>query len=67
MRGELRRQIARLEREITRMKSIAAPWEPRRPSRSHGPALLSAGALEAIRDELLDALATLRRRFENSR
>jgi hypothetical protein len=67
MRGELRRQIARLEREILRLRSVVAPWEPPGPSRSRGPALLGSAALETIRDEMVDVLAVLRQRFESLR
>jgi hypothetical protein len=67
MRGELRRQIERLEREILRLRAIVAPWEPPGPSRSRGPALLGSAALESIRDELVEVLAALRRRFESLR
>ena len=67
MRRELRRQIARLEREIVRIKSRLAPWELPRLTPSRGPALLDAATLETIRDELVEVLATLRRRFENAR
>jgi hypothetical protein len=67
MRRELRRQIGRLERELARLKLVIAPWEIDRVTPPRGPALLDAAALEAVRDELLTALATLRRRFENTR
>jgi hypothetical protein len=67
MRRELRRQIARLERELARLKLVIAPWEIDRVTPSRGPALLDAAALESVRDELLTALATLRRRFESTR
>jgi hypothetical protein len=59
MRGELRRQIARLEREFARLKAILAPWEQERATPRRGPALLDAAALEQVRDELLRALRAL--------
>jgi hypothetical protein len=64
MRRELRRQIARLEREFARVKGVLAPWELERTTPRRGPALLDAGALEQIRDELLDALRMLRARLD---
>jgi hypothetical protein len=64
MRGDLRRQIGRLEREYSRLKGLLAPWELDRATPRRGPALLDAGALEQIRDELLLALRTLQARLE---
>lgn len=55
MRGELRRQIASLEREMSQFKALYEPWHRRRTTADRGPALLSACALERIRDEMLDA------------
>jgi len=65
MRRELRRQIARLERELTWLKAAVGPWELDRVTRARGPALLPTAALEQIRDELLKAHWRLQRRFEN--
>jgi hypothetical protein len=64
MRGDLRRQIARLEREYARLKAVLAPWELNRATSRRGPALLDAASLEQIRDELLSALRTLSARLE---
>jgi hypothetical protein len=64
MRRELRRQIARLEREVTRLKAIVGPWEMDRVTRPRGPALLGADSLERIRDELLTAHRHLQRRLD---
>jgi hypothetical protein len=65
MRRELRRQIARLERDVARMKAIVGPWELQRVSSTRGPALLGAEALERIRDELLTAHRLLQRRLQS--
>jgi hypothetical protein len=65
MRGDLRRQIARLEREFARLKAILGPWELDRATPLRGPALLDAGSLEQVRDELLCALRTLQARLDH--
>jgi hypothetical protein len=65
MRGDLRRQIARLEREFARLKAIVAPWELDRATPLRGPALLDAGSLEQVRDELLCALRALSARLDH--
>src|SRR5712691_3941242 len=61
MRGDLRRQIAELERRLTRLVAAACPWEPRQTSPHRGPALLQAADLERIRDELVGAIDDLHR------
>jgi hypothetical protein len=67
MRRDLRRQIGRLERELTRLKAIAAPWELRdRATELRGPALLDAASLERTRDELLAAARALQSRSRPS-
>jgi hypothetical protein len=65
-RRDLRDQIARLERELTR--SLAEAFPRREPARDGssasaqgGPRLLTLGQLECIRDELADRVETLRR------
>lgn len=63
MRWELRRQIEELEHELSELVVSACPWEPRRTSPRRGPALQDGVGLEAIRDELLDAVAELRARL----
>lgn len=63
MRGDLRRQIGYLERQLSRINAIVAPWELRRASPCRGPAVLSAASLEQIRDELLDAVRAVRDRL----
>jgi hypothetical protein len=63
MRGDLKRQIALLERELTRVKAIVAPWELDRANAARGPALLDSETLERIRDELLNAVRALRDRY----
>lgn len=62
MRGDLRRQIAFLERELTVLGSLVAPWEPRRTSPMRGPAILSTADLERVRDELVRAVRELHTR-----
>jgi hypothetical protein len=64
MRGDLRRQIGRLERDFARLKGVLAPWEQGRATPARGPALLDARALEEIRDELLFALRALQARLD---
>jgi hypothetical protein len=64
-RRDLRDQIGRLERELTRTLADVFPRrEPARLGRSAsaqaGPRLLTLGQLERIRDELADRVATLR-------
>ena len=64
-RRDLRDQIARLERELTRTLAESFPRrEPPRSGRSAsaqaGPRLLSLGQLERIRDELADRVESLR-------
>ena len=66
-RGDLCRQIARLEAELARTLAGVFPRrEPPLPGRSAsaqaGPRLLELGQLERIRDELAGRLATLRDR-----
>lgn len=61
MRGDLRRQIRWLERDLAELAAGLAPWEPRRSSPTRGPSLLSARELEEVRDELLTAIARLSR------
>jgi len=63
MRGDLRRQIALLERELARIKSIVEPWEGKRTTPLRGPALLPSESLEKIRDELLAAVRAIHARF----
>jgi hypothetical protein len=63
MRRELRRQIARLERELTELVVLTSPWEPRRTSPGRGPAIQGGSDLEQIRDELLAAVDALRERI----
>jgi hypothetical protein len=63
MRGDLRRQIAHLERELSRIKAVLAPWEFRRTTPLRGPAVLTSASLEEIRDELLDAVRAIRDRL----
>ena len=65
MRGDLRRQIAWLEREFGRLKNVLAPWEIARATPRRGPALLDAASLEQVRDELVSALRALRARFDH--
>jgi hypothetical protein len=64
-RRDLRDQIARLERELSRSLAEAFPRrEPTRSGRSAsaqaGPRLLTLGQLERIRDELADRVESLR-------
>ena len=64
-RRDLRDQIARLERELSRTLADAFPRrEPPRSGRSAsaqaGPRLLTLGQLERIRDELAGRIASLR-------
>jgi hypothetical protein len=64
-RRDLRDQIARLERELTRTVAEAFPrCEPARNGRSAsalaGPRLLTLGQLERIRDELADRVESFR-------
>jgi hypothetical protein len=63
MRGDLRRQIAWLERDLTRLRAIACPWAPMVTHATRGPGLMSGHELEQIRDELLAAVRDLRRRI----
>jgi hypothetical protein len=63
MRSELRRQIARLEQELTTLVVTSCPWEPRRSNAARGPAVQSGAALEQIRDELLTAIDQLTARI----
>lgn len=63
MRGDLRRQIAHLERELSRIRAEFAPWDLERSGPSRGPAILSTAELEEIRDELLDAVRAIRDRL----
>ena len=65
-RRDLRDQIARLERELTRTLAESFPRrEPPRSGRSasaqSGPRLLTLGQLERIRDELADRVESLHR------
>ena len=59
MRGDLRRQIAALERSLTRFVLANCPTEQVRTSQTRGPGLLSTSELEEIRDELLACRARL--------
>jgi hypothetical protein len=66
-RRDLRDQVARLERELSRSLAETFPRrEPARAGRSAsaqaGPRLLTLGQLERIRDELADRVAALRDR-----
>jgi hypothetical protein len=63
MRGDLRRQIALLERELARIKAIVEPWDGTRMTPLRGPALLPSESLEKIRDELLNAVRRIHARF----
>jgi hypothetical protein len=64
-RRDLREQIARLERELACAVAAAfprrEPAHPRRAPASATPRLLDLGELEAVRDELADRIARLRR------
>lgn len=53
MRGELRRQIAFLERDIAKFVALNCPHEPQTASKPRGPGVLATSELEEIRDELL--------------
>jgi hypothetical protein len=66
MRKELRRQIAKLERDIAQMKAVVGPWEMARVTPRRGPALLGAEPLEQVRDELLAARHRLAQRFKTA-
>jgi hypothetical protein len=63
MRGDLRRQIEWLERDLVELRAIVAPWEPIQTHPSRGPRLMSGSQLEQIRDELLVAVDRLRARL----
>lgn len=63
MRGELRRQIAALERQLTRFVQANCPTEEVRTSVTRGPGLLATAQLEEIRDELLATRARLHERL----
>ena len=65
MRRELLRQIAQLERELTRLTSTHSPWDPVVASPHRGPAVLSTADLEVIRDELLGAMSSMHDRIVN--
>jgi hypothetical protein len=64
-RRDLREQIARLERELACAVAAAfprrEPAQPRRAPAAATPRLLDLGELEAVRDELADRIARLRR------
>ncbi len=62
MRGELRRQIALLERDIARFVAVNCPHEPLPGSRTRGPGILTTAELEEVRDELLALRARLHER-----
>lgn len=63
MRRELLRQIAALERELSRLVSETCPWDPVVANPSRGPAMLSTADLEKIRDELLTASSVVHERI----
>jgi len=63
MRGDLRRQIAYLERQLARLNAALAPWEFTRATPARGPAVLPTASLEQVRDELLDAVRAVRERL----
>ncbi len=63
MRRELLRQIAQLERELTRLTANTSPWDPVKAHPLRGPAVLTTADLELIRDELLRAITTLHERI----
>ena len=63
MRRELLRQIAQLERELTRLTASTSPWDPVKAHPLRGPAVLTTADLELIRDELLRAITTLHERI----
>lgn len=65
MRGDLRRQIALLERELARIKAIVAPWDAERITPLRGPALLPSETLEQVRDELLNAVRAVHARLSD--
>jgi hypothetical protein len=56
LRRELLRQIGELEEQWSIRRARRHPWSRERTSRRRGPALLATADLEAIRDELLNAL-----------
>jgi hypothetical protein len=59
MRRELLRQIALLEQELTAEIVRERLWATHRANRRRGPAWQDTAALEAIRDELVDAIAAI--------
>jgi hypothetical protein len=59
MRRELLRQIALLEQELTTEIVRERLWATHRANRRRGPAWQDTGALEAIRDELVDAISAI--------
>lgn len=59
MRRELLRQIALLEQELTTEIVRERLWATHRANQRRGPALQDTAALEAIRDELVEAIAAL--------
>jgi hypothetical protein len=61
MRRDLRRQIRWLEHDYARTCVDRFVQPDPAVSRQRGPVLLSGEQLEQVRDELLDALAELRR------
>lgn len=59
MRRELLRQIALLEQELTTEIVRERLWATHRANPRRGPGRMGTGELESIRDELVDALATI--------
>jgi hypothetical protein len=62
MRRELLRQIALLEQELTTEVVRERLWATHRANTRRGPARQDTAALEAIRDELVEAISLIHRR-----
>lgn len=60
MRGELRRQIERLEKQLAELKASAWSWGTSLERPKRGPAVLTTSQLEEVRDELYEELNHLR-------
>ena len=62
MRRELMRQIAALERKLSKFRRDHAPYDPLPELLQRGPALLTTEQLEQVRDELLAMIDDLESR-----